>query len=229
MNQKDKEAIISLMQVVKNNSAELKIHNFYRGLTIVNSAVISKIDNSQVTLKIPYPQLKVIQRSKFMNISSEIFPKNVICRSVKEVDMDNQSVRIDEMSFVLQDITDRKHIRLEPESGHSCTLFYKNIKFSGKTTIIDISEVSAKIAINALPAGIIAGTDVKISFNLSLNGKMISITTDANVFRKNENIKNYFLVILFELNTQHMNKIKEYLASRQMALIREFKKLDTNV
>lgn len=229
LNEKDREAIIALIQVVKNNSSELKIHNFYRGLTIVNSAAVSKIENSQVTLKMPYPQLKAIQRARFMTISSEIFPANVICRSVKEVDMDKQSVRIDDMSFASNNLTDRKYIRLEPEADHSCTLFYKNIKFSGETTIIDISEVSVKIAIDSLPAGIIVGTDVKIAFNLTLNGKMISITTEANVFRIDENIKNYYLVTMYELNAQNMNKIKEYLASRQMALIREFKKLDTNL
>ena len=226
--QKDKEAITSLMQVVGDNSSELKIHNFYKGLTIVNNAVVSKIKNGQITLKMPYPQLKIIQLTKSMTITSEIFPHDVICRNIKEIDIDNQSVTIKEMGFVSQSVEDRKYIRLEPEQNHSCTLFYKNVKFEGNTHIVDISEVSIKVSINALPAGMTVGTEIKLSFNLNLNGMMLSITTDADIYRIDESAKDYYIVALFELNTQNRHKLKDYLASRQMALIREFKKSDVN-
>ncbi|WP_304545872.1 response regulator transcription factor [Sulfurimonas microaerophilic] len=222
---KDTESILSLMRVVQNNSSELKIHNFYKGLTIVNSAVISKITDDEVVLKMPYPQLKIIQLSKYLTISSEVFPKSVICRDIKQVDMDSQSVTIGKMSFALQEVADRQYIRLEPEENHSCTLFYKNIKFEGKTRIVDISEVSVKIAIDALPAGLIVGTDLKLSFNLNLNGRLISITTDSNVYRIDENGKNYYLITMYELTKHNLHQLKDYLASRQMALIREFKHL----
>lgn len=185
----DTQTIISLMHIVQNNSSELKIHNFYRGLTIVNPAVISKITDDEVVLKMPYPQLKVIHLTKFMTIFSEVFPQNVVCRSIKKVDMDTQSVTINAMTFATQDISDRRYIRLEPEEGHKCTFFYKDIKYEGLTRIIDISEVSIKISIQALPAGVIVGTEVKISFNLTLNKQIISIVTDATVFRIDEKSK----------------------------------------
>ncbi|MCK9454122.1 response regulator [Sulfurimonas sp.] len=37
-NSLDKMAILTLLQVVKDNSSEVKVHNFYKGLTIVNPA-----------------------------------------------------------------------------------------------------------------------------------------------------------------------------------------------
>ncbi|MFT7861092.1 MAG: hypothetical protein ABXS93_09210 [Sulfurimonas sp.] len=226
--EQDRESILSLMRVVQNNSTEVKIHNFYKGLTIVNPAVISEVTDKAVVLKMPNPQLKAIQFSKYMTICSEVLPKNVLCRKIKEIDMDSQSVTTNEMTFAAQSVTDRKHIRLEPEKEHKCTLFYKDVKYEGTTTIIDISEVSMKVAIEALPAGVAIDTELKISFNLTVKNQIISLVTDANVYRIDEHPKNYHLVLIYDLNEQSRHKLKDYLASRQMSLIREFKNIDIN-
>lgn len=223
----DKEAILTFMKIVKDNSAEVKIHNFYKGLTIVNPAVISEITEDEVTLKTSYPQLKIVKLSKFMTISSEIFPKSVVCKSIKSIDLDNQTIVINQMSFAPRSSVDRKFIRLEPEEKHGCTLFYKNIKFAGDVRIIDIAEVSVKIEINALPPGMRVNDIVKISINLTLHARLISVITDATIFRIDENLRSYDIVLLYKLDIKNADTIKEYLASRQMALIREFKKMDS--
>ena len=218
--------IKTLMQVIKNNAAEVKIHNFYKGLTIVNPAVITNIDDHGVTLKTVYSQLKIIQMTNFMTISSDIFPESVVCKSIKSIDMDKQKIVANKMSFALRSATDRKYIRLEVEKKHNCTLFYKQIKFTGDVRIIDISEVSIKIELNALPAGIVAGEVVNVSINLNLNSKLISLLIEATVYRVDTNKRSYDIVLLFELNKKEKTIIKEYLVGRQMALIRAFKKLD---
>nr|MDA3908470.1 response regulator [Sulfurimonas sp.] len=78
----DKMAVITFMKIVKNNSAEVKIHNFYKGLTIVNPAVLIKITDDEIVLKTVNSQLKILQLTKFTTISSEIFPQSVVCRSI---------------------------------------------------------------------------------------------------------------------------------------------------
>lgn len=222
----DKQSVLTFMKLVKENSAEVKIHNFYKGLTIVNPAVIAKITDEEVVLKTAYPQLKIVQLTEFMTISSEIFPKSVICKSIKKVDVDKQAIIIDDMSFALRTSTDRKYTRLEAGSNQKCTLFYKGITFNGKVAVVDISEVSAKISINALPPGMKIDTAVTISLNLKIGSINFSMITDAKVYRIDENLNAYFLIILFELQENDRNKIKEYLVSRQMELIHEFKKLN---
>lgn len=222
----EKRSILALMNVVKNNSSEVKIHNFYRGLSIVNTAVIVNITDDEVTIKTVLSQLKIIKMTKFMTISSEIFPKNIVCRAVTAIDLENQSVTLQEMSFIQQNLANRKFIRLEPDPKHSCTIFYKDIKFQGITSIIDISEVSIKIAIDALPVGMEIGSNLKISFTLPLRGRTISIITDADIYRIDENQRNYYLVTLFELNPKNKHDLQEYLVERQMELIREYKKID---
>ncbi|MDD2949812.1 MAG: response regulator [Sulfuricurvum sp.] len=40
----DTSAVLKLMNVIKENASEVKLHNFYRGLTIVNSALLIQMD-----------------------------------------------------------------------------------------------------------------------------------------------------------------------------------------
>ncbi len=227
-NSKDKMAILTLMQVVKDNSSEVKIHNFYKGLTIVNPAVITEINEEDFTLKTVNTQLKIVQITKFMTITSEIFPKDVVCKSVKSIDSDNQIIVIDDVSFVSRSVVDRKYTRLEPDPNHSCSLYFKNIKFPGESTVMDLSEVSAKLKTDALPAGIEIGTRIKVVISLKLKGRLITISTLGSVYRIEENKRDYNIVVLYELSQKSLNDINAYLSNRQIELIREFKSIDVN-
>ena len=225
---KDKMAILTLLQVVKDNSSEVKVHNFYKGLTIVNPAVITEINEDRFTLKTVNTQIKIVQITKFMTITSEIFPKDVICKSVKSLDSDNQVIVIDDVAFASRSAADRKYTRLEPDAEHGCTLYFKNIKFPGESSVVDISEVSAKIKTDALPAGIEIGTKIKVAISLKLKGRLITLSTLGSVYRIEENKRDYNIVVLYELVQKSLNDIKEYLSNRQMELIREFKSIDVN-
>lgn len=225
---KDKMAILTLLQVVKDNSSEVKIHNFYKGLTIVNPAVITEINEENFTLKTVNTQLKIVQITKFMTITSEIFPKDVLCKSVKNIDSDNQIIVIDDVSFLSRSVVDRKYTRLEPDADHGCTLYFKNIKFPGESTVVDISEVSAKLKTNALPAGIEIGIKIKVVISLKLKGRLITLSTLGSVYRIEENKRDYNIVVLYELSQKNLNDIKAYLSNRQIELIREFKSIDVN-
>lgn len=222
----DKEAILSFMQVIKNNSSDIKIHNFYKGLTIVNPATILEITDDEIVFKSVYAQLKILQLTKFTTISSEILPQSVICKSIHNIDFDNQTITIKDMQFSSRTATDRKFIRLEPNEEQTCSLFYKEIKFTTDTTIIDLSEVSAKVEIKALPAGISIDEKIYLTINIKVDNKQISLSTETTVYRIDENKRSYYLVLLFELDKKDKELVREYIANRQMELIREFKKLN---
>jgi YesN/AraC family two-component response regulator len=223
-----KMSVMTLLKVIKDNSSKVKIHNFYKGLTIVNPAVITEISDEDVTLKTVNAQIKIVQISQFMTLSSEVFPKNVICKSIKNIDSDNQAIVIDEMSFTSKSVLDREYIRLQSGPEHSCSLFFKKIKLHGESKIVDISEVSVKVAIDSLPAAIIVNSKVKVSINLKTQGRAIIFTVEATVFRIEKEKRNYNLILLYELNAEYKEEIKRYLANRQMELIREFKSIDVN-
>ena len=225
VNKDDKKTIMHFMNIIKDNSAEVKIHNFYKGLTIIDPATIINITEEEVTFKTAFAELKIVYMKKFMAISSEIFPQSVICKSIKRVDLDKHSITVDEMMFSPKSATDRKYARLEPDDEHSCDFFYKNIKFIGEVKIIDLSEVSLKLSLNALPAGVKVDNTVKVEINLKLNSKTLSIITDATILRIEESPQSFFIIILFKLEKKELDNIKKYLLYRQRALIREFKRI----
>lgn len=224
--EQDKKAVLSFMEIVKNNASQVKIHNYYKGLTIVNPGVIVAITEDDFTLKTTNSQLKVVQLTKFTTISSEIFPKNVVCKAIKQVDIEKQTITISDMHFSLITGNDRRFIRLEATPDVKCALYYKQIQLSTETRVIDISQVSVKIEINALPAGISIDDFINMRLTIKANSKLSSIQVESKLYRIDENKRSYYLVLLFKLPSKEEEILKNYIALRQMELIREFKNLN---
>jgi len=222
----DTSAVLKLMNVIKENASEVKLHNFYRGLTIVNSAVLIQMDEKNVVLKTAHSQLKAIKLAKNITITSELFPFSVLCKVANSIDFDQQTVTFSDMQFVQESADQRVHIRLEPdEERHSVTLFRNEIKFFGKTRIIDISICSVKIEIDALPAGLTVGESAKIAVVLETDLQPVSLSIIGTVYRIDSFSKSFHVVLLFELTAPNSDKLLGYIANRQMELIREFKAL----
>ena len=222
----NKKAVLSLMQVVKENAGKVKLHNFYKGLTIINPAIVTEVTEEGVTLKTVDSQLKIVHLTKFTTISSEIFPQDVLCKSINKIDDDNQTMLINDMHFSPRTANDRKYARLEPENNHGCSIFYKNIKLQVDAILIDLSIVSIKVGITSLPAGIEIKDKLDVFMTIKVHNKPTSISIEGTLLRKDENKRSYFLVIVFDLAKKEKDTIQAYMASRQMELIREFKKLN---
>jgi len=130
------------------------------------------------------------------------------------------------MQFIQRSGNDRKNIRLEPAGDEKATLFVDDKKFFGEIRIVDISIVSIKLELNALPAHFETGMVVNISMVLPTNKTPLSINTAATLYRIDEMERSFHIVLLFELNEVKHKGVAEYLANRQMTLIREFKALE---
>ena len=225
----DKKTVLKFMKIVSENNAEVKLHNFYRGLTITNPTVIVHMDDEQVVVKTSYSQLKIVKLVKNMTISSEVFPSAVLCKSVKEIDFDKQMITFSDMQFIQRSGNDRKNIRLEPEGNEKVTLFVDDKKFFGEIRIVDISIVSLKLEVDALPPHFKTGMEVNISLVLPTSTAPLSINTSATIYRIDELERFFHIVVLFELNEAKHKGMAEYLANRQMTLIREFKALEIKI
>lgn len=222
----DSTAVRKLLNVVKENSSEVKLHNFYRGLTIVNSAVLVSMDEKKVVLKTSHSQLKAIQLAKNLIITSELFPFSVLCHATNSIDFDQQTVTFSEMQFVKESANQRANIRLEPDlERHSITLFQNEIKFLGTIRIIDISICSVKIEMDALPASLAVGEISKIVIVLETDKQPLNLTLLGTVYRIDNFHRSFHIVFLFELSALYQEKLLDYIAKRQMELIREFKAL----
>jgi len=224
--EQDKTSIIKMIKIIQDNSAEIKVHNFYRGLTITNSAVVIKNDDEGMTIKTTYSQLKIMQLVKNTVMTSEIFPKPVAIKAIDKVDFDQQTISFSKMQFLARSAAERKYIRLEPEDNHKVSLFFKDKKFTAECTIVDISIVSAKISVSALPPGIEKDIELQLSIILPTEAIPLVINTSSTLYRIDKLAKSYDLVVLFELHNKTLENLITYMSKRQMALIREFKSLE---
>ncbi|MFZ3052734.1 MAG: response regulator [Sulfuricurvum sp.] len=222
----DCSAVMKLMNVVKENASEVKLYNFYRGLTIVNSAVLLKIEEKKIVLKTAYSQLKAIKLAKNITVTSELFPYSVLCKVANSIDFDQQTVTFSDMQFIHESADHRVNIRLElDEQRHSVTLFQNEIKFFGKTRIIDISICSLKVELDAMPAGFSVGNMANIAMVLESDKQPLSLSISGKIYRIDTLSKSFHIVLLFELTSVYYDKLIDYIAKRQLELIREFKAL----
>ncbi len=221
----NQDALLKLFQVVKKNNAEIKIHNFYKGLAITNVGSVVQVDDKAIILKTTYIQQKAVKLQQNMLISSEIFPHAILCEPILKVDFDRQMIACHEMRFVEHNATQRKAVRVFPEEHHTVTLFYEERKFYGDVVIHDLSIEALKLEMNALPAGLKEGSKVAVDMVLEHHKKPLIIHSMAEVIRIEEKARSYFIALAFDLEPQHKKHLIDYVSVRQMNLIREFKGL----
>jgi CheY-like chemotaxis protein len=224
--EEERESIFKMLRIIKENTAEIKLHNFYRGLTITNPAVIAEIDGDSVTFKSSYTQLKAAQLVRSTLLSSELFPTDVICDRPDRVTFNEQTVSFSLFRFVERSPTERRHARLEPDENHTVTLFYRDAKVASTTRIVDLSESAVKLRVNALPPDMQPDEPARLSLVLPDGKGFLSVNTPATILRIQEHPKGFrHVVLIFDASNEQRNQIRRYLATRQMAIIREFKSL----
>ena len=220
---KGSKAMYKLLEVIKRNNAKIELHNFYKGLSITHDAVIVDIAENSIILKTTYIQEKAIQFDKRTFITSDALPSVVACDSVRKISFEKQSVEFTNIHFAITSPVDRKAMRVVPEEKHTATLFVDDIKFHGDVFVEDISLEAVKLNLEAMPAGLRVGDEVVVNIVLKIDAKPIIINTKATMFRISENKRSFSAVFTFNFNVGEKKDLAEYMTSRQMAIIREFK------
>jgi CheY-like chemotaxis protein len=220
----DSKALYDLLEVIQRNSAKIELHNYYKGLSITNDAVITKVTTNSIELKTTYLQQKAIQYEQKTIIVSEALPKSLYCGAVINIVFDKQSVELKDLVFIESSPIARKTVRVVPDGKQSTSIFIGENKFQGDATIEDISLDAVKLRLDYLPPGLSKESDVNLDLVLELDKKPLIINTKAKLLRKSESMHSFNLVFLFE-NVKKSELVK-YIAKRQMAIIREFKGLN---
>jgi CheY-like chemotaxis protein len=220
----DTRALHDLLEVIQRNSAKIELHNYYKGLSITNDAVITKVKADVIELKTTYMQQKAIQHEQRTIIISEALPKTLSCAAVVNITFEKQTVELKDLSFVESSPITRKTVRVVPDGKQTTSIFLGKNKFQGDVTIDDISLDAVKLKLDYLPPGLAKGSEVTLDMVLELDKKPLIINTKAKLLRKSESMHSFNLVFLFE-NVKRSELVK-YITKRQMAIIREFKGLN---
>ncbi|MDD2791039.1 MAG: response regulator [Sulfurimonas sp.] len=214
---------LEFLEVLRRNGSKVHLHNYYKGLSITNDALIVDIKNGEVVLKTNYLQQKAIQYEQKTLILSETFPNAIFCEKLNKISFEEQSAAFEGLRFIKTSPVLRKTIRVVPEEEHKVTLFIHESIFHAETRIDDISMDAVKIRINAMPAGMSEGTQVILDLVLNMDKRAFSLNIEAVLFRQAELAESFSLVFVFVLKPEQKALLLRYITKRQMAIIREFK------
>jgi len=219
----DSEAMFKLLDVIQRNSAKIEMHNYYKGLSITNDAIISEVTGESVSIKTTYLQQKAIQFEKQTIIISEALPKALLCSVVSGISFETQTVKLKGLKCISSSPINRQTIRVVPDDKQTVSLFLGENKFHAESRIEDISLNAVKIRLNALPPGLEKGSLVNLDIVLELDKRPLIINTKARMLRKSESRHSFSVVFMFE--GVNKSELVKYITKRQMAIIREFKGL----
>lgn len=219
----DTKAMYDLLDVLQKNNTKIKVHNYYKGLSITNDAVISKILADSIIIKTTYLQQKAVQFEQKVLLISSAFPAALECSSVVKMSFESQNITLKDLHFIKTSPVMRSTIRVVPEETHTVSLFLGENKFHGDVTVEDISIDAVKLKLNALPAGLEKGSKVIIDMVLESNKKPLIINSEATMYRKHET--HYSFSVVFKFTQKKKSDLVSYITKRQMAIIREFKGL----
>jgi CheY-like chemotaxis protein len=219
-----KKIIYGVLEVLKRNNSTIKAYNSYKGLNISNVGILEDISENKITIQLPFAQLKAVKINNNITLEADLFPTAVFC-NVKEVDLDNSQVIINKYKFIDNIPSQQEYLRVAPEHNHKISIFYDERKIHADVKIIDISVGGAKVALSLIPAGFKVGDKVVVDIVFNLGTKPLIINAKANVDKLIEEKREFIIILLFDNDLKIKKLITEYVANRQMALIREFKNL----
>lgn len=217
------KAMFKLLSVIQRNSAKIKLHNYYKGLSITNNGVITEIKDNAIIIKTTYIQQKAIQLQQKLLIVSEALPNTIECLKIEKINFEQQEVTLSDLRFVHRSPIMRKTIRVVPGGKPTVSLFMGENKFHGDVEIEDLSLDAVKLKLNALPAGLEEDSEITLDIVLEMDKKPLIINTKASMLRKSESKQNFHVVFIFK--DLKKSGLVKYITKRQMALIREIKRM----
>lgn len=220
-----RKIIYNIFDIIKRNSANMRIYNSYKGLNISNGGVLVDVNkDGSIVLQTQYLQQRAIKINNYVILESELFPTAVFCE-VANVDFEKGEVLLKNYKFIENKPSEQEFTRVEPEEKHQITLFFEGRKIVVESRLVDVSVGGAKIVLALLPAGFKEQSEIVIDMVFYIETKPLIINTKAKVKIIIEQKREFEIIVQFDEDRGAKHLLTEYVASRQMALIREFKKL----
>ena len=221
----DQKTIYNLLEAAREGGAVVKLYNFYKGLTICNNAVLSRVTKESFTCKTSLMQQKAAQIEQKIIINCELFPYDLQSLEIKDINFRFQTIEVGPCKMLKSTPVERKYLILEPDAKHKVSLFYNKHKFNTHMSIINISVESSRLCMEYLPAGFKEKDEITLDMVFSDEIKPFIINTKAIVFKIIPMDKAFHIVAKLVLGSEAHKTLIDYMAPRQMKLVREFKGL----
>lgn len=223
----DQNIIYNLFEAARESGAVIKFYNYYKGLTICNNGLVVKTKENYFTCKCTLMQQKAMLFEKKVIINCELFPYDLQSFEISNINLKSQTVDITKCIMIKTTPVQRQNLVLEPKPEHSISLFYNKHPFRTNIKIINISLESIRFNMEYLPAGFKENDEITINIVFSDFQQPLIINSQAFVLKIFKVQEKFNIVAKFSLSTSMHQKLTDYMASRQMQLVREFKAIET--
>jgi len=221
----DKKRAIPLLKVIKRNKSKLRLYNSYKGLSISNIANLIEADDETIRVKTTYFQQKAIHLNQNTIIESEILPKAIIC-DLKSLNFELGEVILQNFTFTPYLPSQQQFVRVQPEEMSSVSVLQNGKNINVDIKIANISVSGCSLSVKALPIKFKVDAQLSLKVMLGSTEKPLRLIFKGKIFKTKKREDDYEVVVLFEENQKIKKVLIDYIAKRQMALIREFKGLE---
>jgi len=215
--------ILSKFKKIQKNDEVVNFFNLYKGIPIVSSGKVLKVEDSTVAFLIEPLQEVAMRYEQRAYILKDANFDRFVKADIKEIEFSKKMVILENFSYLLNmPAMDRKYVRVYPDISASVKLFYKNdLITDGKLYDLSLSGLGV---ISSENNGIFAGASVEVSFELPLNDKNYeSVNVHAEVVHIVEYKDAYKYCMRIYPSEEELKKIKKYVEQRKKETLKEIR------
>ena len=205
-----------ILNFIYEGNLEFDLINYYRGVPIINSGKILKLDENEVIIKTTFNQLMAIKYENVTTIDCPEVSENVFCK-VKFIDLDSYSVKLEKQKVFFPNSKHNNLAMVEPDEFFRATLVQHNYETKIRVSKISTKEIIFKINDNAVSLS----KHENLKIVLDIDNEIIQF--DSTIFKIDEK-NDYFIVTAFIKHSEDIEKkLEKYIYKRETELIEEFK------
>lgn len=217
------ESIMNTFQVILRHRKDIRMLSVFKGVTISFSVVLVSVNRELVQCLVHKNQIASLRLENEAYFISDAFPKTVKGR-IHNLSPEDLLADFTNFRFVDSSPENRNAIRVQPEQSVDVSLYHKDQKILG--SLLDVSLSGMCIA-HQSNAQLEAERYVEIYLKLELNPrkKPVDVFVKGKIIRLNER-KPKKLVVRIYPDTMNEAYISQYIAHRQISIIREMRVLE---
>ncbi len=205
--------------------SEVKLLNFYKGLSINTPSRLIKIDGENVYIRQEKIQGYAMKLDGTVSIQSPHMPMDILAK-VKLIDINKKVAILSDFEALKESANSRRHIRVSSDHRMHVSISAGRNVFSASVMDISIKSMACKVSLGKVIPEL--GSKVKVQFQLPSKRfeegmvTMVLTTKLSFVLETNEYVK---LVLDLELIEPYESYLLEYIYERQQTLIKEVKQI----
>lgn len=225
----NEKTILHLFNAAKEAFATIRLYNFYKGLMISSDGTISDAALNDYALKTSLNQQKAARFEKKVVLHCDLFPYDIESNDIKNINFSRQTIEIGTCIMLKTTPSERKSLVFEPDEKHTVAIVFRERNYDQGLKIKNISKEAVKLYLDYLPQGLQEEDEIYISMFFNDGPKPNVIRSKAQVLKIIPHGQNFYIVANFEPTPPIHKAIVDYLISRQMTLVREFKNLQIQI